>query len=93
MNVSKLVREIKDSMRIRHDALDKDIRNNINAALQDMKLRGISVPTKEDSLVKKACELYCKSQYDYLGTGERFERCYESLRDSMSLSGDYHGKE
>ena len=79
-------------MRIRHTALDNDIRNNINAALQDMKMRGISVPKKEDSLVKKACELYCKGQYDYLGEGERFGHGYESLRDSMSLSGDYHGK-
>lgn len=92
MNINKLVEEIKDSMRIKHSALDKDIRKNIKSALQDMKMRGVAIPKKDDELVGKACELYCKGQYNYLGEGERYTQNYESLRDSMSLSGDYNGK-
>lgn len=95
MNIDKLLMEIKDSMRIKHSALDGDIKRNIKAAIQDMRMRGVSIPDKwdSDSLVYKACELYCKGQYDHLGEGERFIKSYESLRDSMSLSGDYNGKE
>lgn len=93
MDINKLAKKIKVSMRIRHNALDKGIADNIRTALRDMGLRGISIPEEEDSLVDKACELYCKGQYDYLGKGAEFERRYEELRDSMSLCGDYHGKE
>lgn len=93
MNIAKLLMEIKDSMRIKHSALDSDIKRNIMTAIQDMKMRGITIPEKQDDLVCKACELYCKGQYNHLGEGERFTKSYETLRDSMSLSGEYHGKE
>ena len=43
----------------------------------------------EDKLIQKACELYCKWQFDFDGKGERFERAYEGLRDFLSLGGEY----
>ena len=92
MNVKKLVVQIKEAMRIRHPALDDDIQRKIKAAVKDMEMRGVIIPEKSDDLVNAACELYCKAQYDHLGEGERFMKNYESLRDSMSLSGDYNGK-
>lgn len=92
MNIKKLSEQIKEAMRIRHSALDNDIQRKVRAAVKDMEMRGIVIPEKNDDLVDTACELYCKGQYDHLGEGERFMKNYESLRDSMSLSGDYNGK-
>lgn len=90
------VKAIKDSMRIRHSALDTDIKDNIAAAAADMIRVGVqpysnpkTKKLKKDSLIKKAIELYCKAQADYLGKGPEFERSYERLRDALSLCGEY----
>lgn len=95
--MDELVTLIRNSMRIKHSALDEDIRNNIESAAADMVRVGVQPYSdkenkilKDDSLIKKAAELYCKAQSDYLGKGIQFEASYEKLRDSMSLSGDYN---
>ena len=78
--------EIRKSMRITHTQLDSEIERNINTALRDMRRVGID-STREDALIEKACELYVKSQFDYQGKGDRYQKNYESLRDTISLSG------
>lgn len=95
--MDELVTLIRNSMRIKHSALDEDIRNNIESAAADMVRVGVQPYSdkenkilKDDSLIRKAVELYCKSDFDYLEKGIQFEASYEKLRDSMSLSGDYN---
>lgn len=95
--MDELVKAIKDSMRIRHSALDANIKGNITAAAADLIRVGVqpySNPKKkklkDDSLIKKAIELYCKSQADYLGKGPQFKASYDDLRDALSLCGDYN---
>lgn len=92
-----LVKAIKDSMRIRHSALDADIEGNIEAASADMIRVGVQPYTnaeekklKDDKLIQKAVELYCKAQADYQGKGTQYEISYEKLRDALSLCGDYN---
>lgn len=80
--------EIRKSMRISHSALDNDIERDINAARLDMSRAGIN-ESKDDALTDKAIELYCKAQFDYLGKGEQFQKNYEKLRDSMTLTEKY----
>ena len=82
------VSDIKTALRISHNMLDKDIKRNIGAALFDMNRVGIDI-RKKNPLIDKACELYCKSQYDFQGKGEQYRKLYEGLRDSLSLAGDY----
>lgn len=95
--MEELVKAIKDSMRIRHSELDADIEGNIAAAAADMLRVGIQPyagpkkrKLKDDRLIWKAAELYCKAQADYLGKGPQFEASYENLRDALSLCGDYN---
>lgn len=95
--MDELVTLIRNSMRIKHSALDGDIRNNIESAAADMARVGVQPYSdkenkilKDDPLIRKAVELYCKSQSDYLEKGSQFETSYEKLRDSMSLCGDYN---
>lgn len=80
--------KIKTALRISHDKLDEDIINNIGACLLDLKRVGVNV-SEPDALIDKACELYCKYQYDYQNKGEQFRQSYESLRDALSLCDDY----
>lgn len=95
--MEELMSAIKASMRIRHTALDADIISNIEAAAADMVRAGVQPYSdaagqvlKDDPLIKKAAELYCKYQADYMEKGAQFEKSYEKLRDSMSLCGDYN---
>ncbi len=77
--------KIKQSMRIMHTGIDADIENNIEVCLADLARVGIEV--KQDNLlVQKACELYCKWQFDFGGKGELFEKNYMDLRCAMALS-------
>ena len=91
--MTQLGEKIKKTLRIRHDSLDEEIEENIVTCLLLLQGVGIS-PSKacrepEDKLIQKACELYCKWQFDFDGKGERFERAYEGLRDFVSLGGEY----
>ena len=82
------VDQIRLKMRISHHHMDEDISSNMDAARLDMGRVGISLD-KDDALMDKAIELYCKAQFDYLGKGEQFRENYESLRDAMSMAGEY----
>lgn len=80
--------KIKMALRITHTALDDDIQRNIDACLLDMEMVGVNKSVVTE-LSTKACELYCKWQYDYQGKGEQFQKNYEMLRNSLSMNGDY----
>lgn len=80
--------EIRKSMRISHTGLDEEIRRNMNTCLLDMERVGVKTDT-ENTLIDKACEFYCKSQFDYQGKGDAYRKNYENLRDAMSLTEGY----
>lgn len=79
--------EIRKTMRISHTALDTEIESNIQTCLMDLERVGVNKDV-DSPLIFKACELYCKWQFDYQGKADQYKRNYEELRDSMSLSGD-----
>lgn len=80
---------IRSRLRLRHDKLDDEIKENIETCLLLLEGVGIRKLDLSDRLILKACELYCKWQFDYDGKGERFEQAYSGLRDFLSLGGDY----
>ena len=82
------VEQVRNSMRISHIHLDCDIANNIETARLDMRRVGINIE-KDDALMDKAVELYCKAQFDYLGKGDQFLQNYEKMRDAMSMAEEY----
>lgn len=78
---------IKKTMRISHGKLDEEIKNNIDFCLLDLERVGVN--KSKEKLVNKACELYCKSEFNYEGKGEQYRIKYEKLRDALSLCGEY----
>lgn len=89
-----LIDDVKTALRISHNRLDDDINQHISACLDDMKRLGIAVPDDpEDAadvpLLFAAVKIYCMAQYDFLNKGEQYKKGYESLRDTLSLSGSY----
>lgn len=89
-----LIDSVKTTLRISHDKLDDDISQHISACLDDMKRLGISIPDDVEDvadipLLFSAVKIYCMAQFDFLNKGEQYKKGYESLRDSLSLSGSY----
>ena len=88
-----MLKKIKLSMRIYHNAIDTEIQSNIAACMLDLQRVGIAktkaVDTSEDALIYKAAEIYCKWQNDFCGKGEKYEKAYKSLRDAISLCDVY----
>lgn len=100
MGMDKLIEQIKKSMRISHNKLDDILKSDIKAGTLDLFISGVNPfviegeskekTVKEDALLHKALELYCKWQEDFQGKAEQYAKCYESLKKAMSLSGEYH---
>lgn len=97
MGERTLLQQIKDSMRIKHSALDPAIEGDIEAATLDLVRVGVqpylskeNKTLKEDALLWKAIELYSKGEEDYQGKGDKYSLSYEKLRDSLALCGDYN---
>lgn len=76
---------IKRALRFKTEALNDEIKDNIEYAKADLKRVGID-PDCGNPLIRKAIELYCKWQFNFLEKGEDFRVAYEGLRDSMMLS-------
>lgn len=89
-----LLEQIRKSMRIAHTALDDIILADIEAGKTDLSVAGVQTldadgELKNDALINKALELYCKAQADYEGKGIQYQETYDKLKDSLSLCGEY----
>lgn len=87
--------EIKQALKLSISAFDDEIKSNIDTALLELSRVGVNVDgitnTSEnaDKLVLKACELYCKWQFNFMGKAEQFEKNFNSLRDALSVTSSY----
>lgn len=86
--------EIKVRLRIKSTAFDEaEILPLIEACKGDLTRVGVT-PDENNPLVRQAVALYCKANFGFADDtkeAERFQKAYEGLRDSMSLSGDFSG--
>lgn len=87
--------EIKRALRLSNSALDDEIRSNIDTALLELSRVGVNVndlsnlSVGTNKLISKACELYCKWQFNFMGKGEQFQSNFEQLRDALSVTSQY----
>lgn len=92
---SGLVLKVKNSLRIKHTALDEDIQDTIQAALDDLGVCGVVVkhaddPQTMDSLILNAVKLFCKAEYtdDPVKSAE-YQRRYNSLKSCLMMAEGY----
>ena len=92
---SLVLPKIKTSIRINHSALDTDIMDTIQAALDDLGLCGVIVPDvgesgEVDPLILNAVKLFCKVEYtDDTAKAAEFQRRYDSLKACLMMSEKY----
>lgn len=82
--------KIKMSLRIKHNALDDEITDMILAAKKDLERVGIINIADDDPLIIQAVKLYCKWNFNYESDAQRYETAYTSMKQSLSMSGDYN---
>ena len=90
-----LVLKIKNSIRIKHTALDDDIEDTIRAALEDLAVCGVTAPPADDPqdmdpLILNAVKLFCKVEYtDDPAKSAVFQRRYDSLKSCLMMADGY----
>lgn len=83
--------KIKRNLRVTINTFDEDIKDLIESAKKDMETHGVKKINDDDPLIIRAIDLYCKGHF-YLENkdSEKYLQSYESLRDHLSLAGDYN---
>jgi uncharacterized phage protein (predicted DNA packaging) len=84
--------KIKLALRVDDTYLDEDIQDTINAAIEDLKLSGVSATkiVETDSLILRAVKVFCKAEFssdDKEAT--RFRESYNLLKMHLALSSEY----
>lgn len=69
---------------------DAEVQPLIDTCLKDLTRVGITAE-QDDPLVIQAVVFYCKANFGFSDDQERYQKAYESLRDSMAMSGEYGG--
>lgn len=92
-----MLEEVKSSLRIKSNALDEDLKRDIQAALLDMGRVGIDVsgidPENKityDALILSCVIFHAKWINNFLDRGEEWRKAYTTLRNSMARCGDYN---
>lgn len=80
---------MRQRLRIKSEALDVEIEQNIQAALTEMRRVGIVVTDLSSPLIFTCAEFYCKWMMGFEGDGEKYEKAFEKMRDALSLTGEY----
>lgn len=89
---SQLIAEARFWIRKSSNTFDSEILQTMNSCLLDLKNAGVQKLDVDDPLIKQALKLYLKAQFGYEEDSEKFEKSYEYLKSSLSLSGDYNGR-
>lgn len=92
MQQEDIVEKIKERIRVKSESSDEEVKDLIDACKKELEMKGV-YGDEADPIYYQAIVLYCKAHYGYDEDSERFEKAYNSLRDSMYLSGNYKKKE
>lgn len=84
----QLLQKLRKRIRISTTTLDDEISDIVDACKKDMELSGVYGEPSEP-LYYQATVLYLKAYFGNNDQSEKFKEAYESLKNSMALSGDY----
>lgn len=82
---------VKKSLRIFADIFDDDLTELIEAAKNDLKMRGVDNINEDAPLVRQAVKLYCRGNFANGDVKERelYQSRYLDLAGAMSLCSYY----
>lgn len=86
--MDELYDKLKRRLRVKSDAAKEELEALVSSCKKEMELKGV-YGQETDPTYYQAIVLYCKARFGYDPDSEKFWQAYESLRDSMALSGEY----
>jgi hypothetical protein len=85
--------KVKTDLRISHNSLDDDIRDQIDACLGDLKICGIQEPSETDTTILCAIKLWCRAAYtDDTGDSKAYRDAYEAMKGTLMMATGYGGE-
>ena len=88
--MDELLAKVKLALRIKHDLLDEDILDTVQACLLDLQMHGVVHADETDALIQNAIKLYCKADFtDDTAKAEKYGQRYKELRDCMKAAEGY----
>ena len=82
---------VKLFLRVNSASAEPEIQQTVDSCLLDLRNAGVSRLDTDDPLIQQAAKLYCKAHFGFSADSDRYDRAYEHLKASLSLSGDYNG--
>ena len=83
--------KVKLNLRISSDVFDEaEIQPLIDAALAELRRRGVVNQPADDPLIFRAVIFYCKAHFGFDKDGTRYEAAFDKLADALALSGEYN---
>lgn len=88
--MSAILDKVKTALRVDHHKLDGEIDDQIEAAVNDLRLVGVDVENDGDPLILAAIKTYCLAHMtDNKSKAELYEERYERQKARLKLSSKY----
>lgn len=86
-----MLEKVKLALRIKNNKFDHEITDLIEEAKSDLKISGVVKIDDTDYLILRAIKTYCKANFGLDNKdSEKYQASYESLKEHLSLCGDYN---
>ena len=86
MTAEMMLAATKLALRITSEVFDSEITSLLNAALLDLGVAGVQVPTEVDALVKLAITTYVKANFGQPDDYDRLKRSYDEQKAQLSMA-------
>lgn len=87
--VDELVHFCKTVLRIKHNQLNEEIKNSIQAFLIEVNLSGIEQINLHDPLIQTLLKNFIRSENNFNEKGEKYRDAFDKLLIKMALSSKY----
>lgn len=82
--------KVKLALRIKHDKVDEDIQDEIDACITDLHVCGVVYADETDPLMLNAIKLWCRSVFtDDSAKAAEYLRRYEALKSCLMMAEGY----
>ena len=84
-----MLEKVKRALRIKTDALDPEIEDNILAAKADLGIAGVNSDNLEDPLIIRAIITFCHVAMCGAADYDRLKKCYDEQKAQLRMATGY----
>lgn len=89
MTPETMLAAAKMALRITTTSFDTEITSLLNAALLDLGVAGVEVPTKANALIQQACITYVRIHFGQPDDYDRLKRSYDEQKAQLATCTGY----